>query len=71
MDTNVNLAECIVKQGQWGQTLITNICSGSVQTLPWQLGDWAGALALCGVGVLLVGMIFLFLGMVIQILKGY
>lgn len=71
MENNINLAECIVKQEQWGQTLISNICSGSSQTLPWQLGDWFSAFAVGG-AVVVLGGVFLTIALIgISSARGY
>lgn len=68
MEQNINLAECLVKQAQFGQTLISNVCNGTSQTLPWQFGEWASFYSLTGLGVFVA--VFL-IGMFISIVWGY
>lgn len=75
MDHNVNLAECMVRQSQWGQTLITNVCSGATQTLPWQMGDWANAYALAGamgfIGAMALVLVLFVAAMAVSVIRGY
>lgn len=43
---NVNAAECLRDVAQFGSTQVHNICSGTVTTVPWGLGEWATTAAL-------------------------
>jgi hypothetical protein len=71
VDQNINLAECLVKQAQFGHTLISNVCNGTSQTLPWQFGDWVNFYAMSGIVVLFVAVIVFLIGMSVTVLRGF
>lgn len=56
---DVNFSECLIRQSHWGETVITNICSGTVSRVPWALSDWAATVAIGSVIGLMVGMLAL------------
>lgn len=55
---DVNLSQCLVRQAQWGETVITNICSDSVTRIPWALGEWAMTGFFTVFGLLMVTFLF-------------
>lgn len=56
---DVNFSECLIRQSHWGETVVTNICSGTVSRVPWALSDWVTAGAIGSVAGLMVGMLAL------------
>lgn len=56
---DVNFSEYLIRQSHWGETVITNICSGTASRVPWALSDWATTVAIGSVIGLLVGTIAL------------
>ena len=42
MDVNVNAAACIQSATNWGETVYHNICSDTIQYVPWGTMDYVG-----------------------------
>jgi hypothetical protein len=58
LDHNVNSADCIRTAAHFGETVVYNICSGKVTTIPWGSVDWALALGLSAFAAV-IGIVFL------------
>ena len=41
---NLNAAECIKSQTNWGETITHNICTGESYTVPWGAVDYGAGL---------------------------
>jgi hypothetical protein len=59
-DINLNSTECLVHTTNFGEFIVTNICSGKITNVPWGTLDWLGAF---GVGVLALLMIGIFVAL--------
>jgi hypothetical protein len=44
MDHNLNIAECLTTQTNWGESIIHNICSGQVHAIPWGTMNYVGVI---------------------------
>lgn len=58
MDYSVQLnqARCLVEKESFGATIVTNVCTGNVIEVPWQIGDYANA-----IGITLVAFFTIFI----------
>jgi uncharacterized membrane protein YukC len=48
---NANLNQCIKSATNFGETIYTNVCNGTIATVPWGTFDWFGV-GLAGLGAL-------------------
>lgn len=60
-DINLNTSECIVKTSNFGETIVTNICSGNVVTVPW------GTLQYFGTSVAFIASLAVFIFIIIVV----
>lgn len=68
MDANLNIAQCLREQTNFGETIVHNICNNTVASVPWGTADWALCLVLLG-GALVFCLVFGSMG--VSILRGY
>lgn len=66
---DVNFSECLIRQSHWGETVVTNICSGTVSRVPWALSDWAATVAIGSVISLMVGMLAILLVLGVSMIR--
>ena len=50
------VAECLKETTNFGETIVKNICDGTVNTIPWGGADWVlfGVLFTIGIGLALM-----------------
>lgn len=41
---NLNQAECLTTKQDWGRDIVTNLCNGNVQIVPWGTMDYVGTI---------------------------
>lgn len=66
---DVNFSECLIRRSHWGETVVTNICSGTVSRVPWALSDWAATVAIGSVISLMVGMLAVLLVLGVSMIR--
>jgi hypothetical protein len=71
IDANVNATKCLVTRNHLGYDTFINICSGHQQNIPWAFGDWAGAIALSCLMLLLVGLVIGGIAMLVSIWRDW
>lgn len=67
-DVNLNSTECLVRMSDWGESTVTNICTGVVKTVEWGTMEYVGAVAIMILGLFILGML---VAAVWSILDGY
>lgn len=54
MDANLNTTQCLKESMNWGETIVRNICNGSIHSVPWGTMDYVVAvLAIAVVGAII------------------
>jgi hypothetical protein len=71
---NLNQAHGIQEVHNIGSTAYVNICAHTTQIVTWGVGDWIGAVAmgvgLSLLGLLVLGIVFMFFSMVREMSRG-
>ena len=54
---NANLAHCIQSASSIGGTTYYDICANTTRWVPWGSADWLGAVALGGLGLVVIALL--------------
>ena len=68
MDQNINFAKCLKDSTDFGATHVHNVCTGTIQHVPWGSADWALAV---GLGGFFVAIVLMFGAMGISMIRGF
>lgn len=66
MEHNLNIAECLTTQTEWGESIVHNICNGQVHNIPWGTMNYVGVIGISAFAFVFLG---LFSAMAIGILR--